>query len=359
MRFFSRRALLHRRVALGIAFTLAVGIGYVLYRYLFWSAVLPHYPAAYGLLAFIPAFFAWVYYRLHRKYIRREKIYKTPFPNAWRQILSQYVTYYRSLGEKSKLRFEKLVQVFIAEHKIIGVGTSVDDVTRVLVAASAVIPSFGYVDWEYDQLGVIFIYPNRFDSQFNYDPEADLSRESYRQIAGMVGNEALLNAMILSKEDLIASYVQPFDGRNVAVHEFSHVIDKSDGSIDGNLSLYWDKNQIRQWRSIMYSEIQRIINGESRIDPYAASQPIEFLAVMTEYFFELPEFLYHEHPEVYQLLKNGYRQDTRALMAQAPQARHYHDYRARMEAQRLAEEEAIRNQHLTDSGLSLQYTVTT
>jgi Mlc titration factor MtfA (ptsG expression regulator) len=347
MRFISRRAWLHSRVALGIAATLTIGLGFVLYRYLVWSKLVSDYPASYAVLVLIPVFFVWMYQHLHRKYIRRAKIYRTPFPTAWRQILSRYVTFYRVLGEQSKIRFEKLVQVFLSEHKIIGVGTSVDDLTKVLVAASAVIPTFGYVDWEYDRLGVIFIYPNRFDSRFNYDPETDLSGESYRQIAGMVGNEALLNAMILSKEDMIASFVQPFDGRNVPVHEFTHVIDKSDGAIDGNLSLYWDKNDIRAWRSLMYRETQRILRGETKIDPYAATQPVEFLAVMSEYFFELPEFLYHEHPEVYQLLKKGFRQDTRKLMADAPQARQYHAYRARLEALRQAE-----------NGVRIQYTLT-
>ncbi len=50
--------------------------------------------------------------------------------------------------------------------------------------------------------------------------------------------------------------------------------------------------------------------GEAtEIDPYAAEDPAEFFAVLSEVFFADPRLLHGEYPSVYQLLRMFYRQD--------------------------------------------------
>jgi len=46
----------------------------------------------------------------------------------------------------------------------------------------------------------------------------------------------------------------------------------------------------------------------TQIDPYAASDPAEFFAVLTEVFFETPELLHAEYPAVYAQMQLFYRQ---------------------------------------------------
>ena len=48
------------------------------------------------------------------------------------------------------------------------------------------------------------------------------------------------------------------------------------------------------------------------LDKYGATDPAEFFAVITEYFFEQPHQLKAEHPELYEELKLFYRQDPAA-----------------------------------------------
>ena len=48
---------------------------------------------------------------------------------------------------------------------------------------------------------------------------------------------------------------------------------------------------------------------ETLIDPYAAEDPAEFFAVISEYFFETPEVLRNAFPDVYRELVEYYRQD--------------------------------------------------
>src|SRR5687767_11370464 len=96
------------------------------------------------LLIFI--FYRWA----TRKQRRRKQVSKQEFPVAWRPILENRVGFYLTLSDQKKKKFEKLIQQFIAEKRIIGIKTEVDDTIRVLVAASAIIPIFGFDNWEYD-----------------------------------------------------------------------------------------------------------------------------------------------------------------------------------------------------------------
>ena len=53
---------------------------------------------------------------------------------------------------------------------------------------------------------------------------------------------------------------------------------------------------------------------KSDIDVYGATNPAEFFAVVTEYFFEMPSQLKKRHPELYEQIKNFYILDTAAIM---------------------------------------------
>jgi Mlc titration factor MtfA (ptsG expression regulator) len=55
---------------------------------------------------------------------------------------------------------------------------------------------------------------------------------------------------------------------------------------------------------------QRLHAGRrSDIDPYGATNPAEFFAVLTEMFFEKPRALKRKHAELYAELAEFYQQD--------------------------------------------------
>lgn len=54
--------------------------------------------------------------------------------------------------------------------------------------------------------------------------------------------------------------------------------------------------------------------AEPAIDPYAAESPAEFFAVLSEYFFELPDLLAAEYPAVYAQMARFYRQDPQSRL---------------------------------------------
>ena len=74
--------------------------------------------------------------------------------------------FFESLPDPEKERFRQIVNVFLDEVRITGIRTEVDDTVRVLVAASAAIPIFGFHDWEYHRLGEVLVYPGSFGEKY-------------------------------------------------------------------------------------------------------------------------------------------------------------------------------------------------
>jgi len=231
---------------------------------------------------------------------------KEMFPVAWREILNSKINFYIQLNEQDKLLFEKRVQLFLLTKKIEAIDTEIDDSVRLMVASSAIIPTFAFPDYNYPDVKTILVYPNSFDEQFQTQ-----RFEGHKQfISGMVGNRFMDGTVILSKPDLIIA----FDGlphkNNVGVHEFVHLLDKEDGVIDGIPSLLMDNAFVGPWLHEIKKEMGKIEDGKSDINPYALTNNAEFLAVVSEYFFNNPEKFRKKHKELYEFLLTFYGKKT-------------------------------------------------
>ncbi|MFH0975751.1 MAG: M90 family metallopeptidase [Spirochaetota bacterium] len=248
--------------------------------------------------------FIFLHFFITRKYRKRKKIASIPFPEKWKKILSDLVFFYRTLSDDEKYYFEKKVQIFLAEKIITGIGTEVDDSTKLLIASAAIIPVFKIEDWEYDTLGEILVYPDRFDHNYNF-------KSGDRDVLGMVEQHA--SSLIISKKELFRGFAS-MDGGNTAIHEFIHKIDEEDGVIDGLPLLMLNREELGKWKTIRESEMEKIESGRSDIDSYALTEEAEFLAVAGEEFFEHPEKMKKNSPELYDILKSIFKQDTASII---------------------------------------------
>jgi Mlc titration factor MtfA (ptsG expression regulator) len=239
-----------------------------------------------------------------RKYRRRKRLLKNPFPAEWEHILNTQVAYYSSLHDDEKTRFKQEVQVFLGEKRLTGIETEIDDKCRVLVAASAIIPAFGFPDWEYDELGEILIYPYDFDKDYDFHSAGG-------NILGLVTRGG--STMVLSKTSLYHGFSIDSDKTNVGFHEFAHKVDGEDGYIDGVPPLISDRKLLNKWLDVIKTESQEIERGRSDINPYALTSRAEFFAVTSEYFFENPAVMATKHPELYDTLRKIFKQDTRSM----------------------------------------------
>ena len=183
-----------------------------------------------------------------------------------------------------------------------GSRATVEALDRVLVAASAIIAIFGFKDWEYFNLTNVILYPDTFDESYQYEGNR-------RNILGIVGSGPLNGQMILSRSALREGFSDTADKNNTAIHEFVHLLDKTDGYIDGLPSKLLEHSYSIPWMKLVHQTIQAITDGHTDINPYGAINEAEFFAVISEYFFERPDLLAEKHPELYEMLTRIFRQD--------------------------------------------------
>jgi Mlc titration factor MtfA (ptsG expression regulator) len=304
---FSRSIRRHTLISLLLAGTIASGLGFATWLF---SRTFFEFHVTVPFVLLITLITGLILYRLfNRKTIRRIRELSKPFPPHWRSLLTAQVEYYRALGDTDKLRFEQRLRIFLLENTIVGVGWEADEQIRLLIAAGAVIPALGLREWEYHGLGTIFVYPDAFDADYRYGKGAPM--------AGQVTRNQSFRALAFSRAHVLRSFLLPADGRNVVIHEFVHLIDGVDGAIDGQLEISWTKAEREHWQQRVAIEQQRIATGRTLIDRYALASRIEFLAVLSEYFFELPDVLAAEHPEVFDALKKGFKQDPKLILSRS------------------------------------------
>jgi len=249
-----------------------------------------------------------------RRQRRRRTLLSQPFPSEHEAVLQRDVAFYRVLAEEDRLRFRQQVTIFLDEKRITGIRCEIDVTVRVLTAASAVIPIFGFPRWEWDQIGEVLIYPGAFDESYGGGEHA--------HAIGMVGTGPMERTMILSKPHLLSGFQDPKDKSNVGIHEFAHLVDKSDGVIDGVPAMALPRDAMEPWMEMIRSKTAQMHgSGEADdIPDYAATNPAEFFAVLSEYFFERPHLLEQRHPKLYDTLQRIFRQDMRHRFRDAVKA---------------------------------------
>ncbi|WP_338876291.1 M90 family metallopeptidase [Spirosoma sp. SC4-14] len=225
-----------------------------------------------------------------------------PLPATYPELLETHVAYYHSLSPAQKTLFEERVRHFLNQTKIEGIGTVVDDLDRVLVASSAIIPIFGFSDWYYPLTDVL-LYADRFNEAYETTGEE-------RTILGMVGEGgALQSTMVLSKPALHEGFANESSKGNTGIHEFVHLLDKVDGATDGLPKYLLDKSHLKPWLQLIHRSIQEIKDNRSDINPYGITNEAEFFAVVSEYFFKRPDLLQEKHPELFARLEEIFRQN--------------------------------------------------
>ena len=243
--------------------------------------------------------------------------YKKPakqidLPPHYKELLMENVAFYRSINDEQKIRFEKKMKEFLGYVRIHGVNTSVEDLDRILVAASAVIPIFAFPEWKYYNLRDVLLYPHTFDK------DEFLSGNNAPDTLGMIGNGAMQRVMILSKPALHFGFKNDWARENTGIHEFVHLLDKEDGAVDGILEALLHRKFMILWLELMNRNIEAINAGSSDINIYGATNKAEFFAVASEYFFERPDLFKEKHEELYNLMTRIFHQQPPVPLFKQP-----------------------------------------
>ncbi|MDD5388529.1 MAG: zinc-dependent peptidase [Gallionellaceae bacterium] len=176
------------------------------------------------------------------------------------------------------------------------------------IAARAALPILKLgVSW-YQGWHEVVLYP----AQFIHDAEEMDEHGIVHAMHHLRSGEAWAGGpLILSLDDLKGS--GRGEGYDVVIHEFAHKLDMGGGGVNGLPPLHGDM-RVEDWAAAFnpaYEDFRRRADAgeETEIDPYAAESPAEFFAVLTEYFFDLPEALIEAYPAVYEQMRRFYRQD--------------------------------------------------
>lgn len=216
------------------------------------------------------------------------------------------------LSSNELARLRTRATAFLQQKSLVGVqGQSLDDTKRIQIAAQACLLILELdLDW-FDDWQQILVYPSRFRVHRQQADEAGVVSDDNSTLSGEAWQRG---PVILSWSDIEAELSGHHPGSNVIIHEFAHKLDMLNGSANGMPPLHPDM-PIEAWtRSLSqaFDTLQKRIAHHHRtaINPYAATNPAEFFAVLSEYFFTAPWQLQAHTPTVYAQLKAFYRQDT-------------------------------------------------
>lgn len=237
-----------------------------------------------------------------------------PFNEAWSALLWQRLPLYRVLPAALRGQLHGLIANLLAEKQFIGCADlAVNDEMRLTIAAQAALLQLNRDGELYPEVRSILIYPDRFFTEHRVH---DMAGVEHRQRRLLSGESWQYGKVIVSWRDVTEGAADPGDGYNVVLHEFAHALDHETGAANG-LPLLPDAIDRHDWQRILSGAYERLcgqVNAGTAtlIDPYGAQSPAEFFAVVTETFFELPQALRSQEPELYGQLSLLYRVDPAA-----------------------------------------------
>lgn len=269
------------------------------------------------ILGITLALLAWPWLSRHRRERRRSALRQLPFPPGWPARLTEQVPLYARLPPALREQLHGHIQVLLDEKDFHGAAEFVvTDVMRLIIAAQASLLLLNRPVDYFPMLHSIVLHPGVFVvNRETWDATGVHHNE--RQV--LSGESWERGQLVLSWDDSLAGGMNSEDGYNVVLHEFAHQLDLESGAVNGMPGLHSAARR-RDWTSTFsaaYADHCARVDAhtDTWLDPYAASSPAEFFAVITEAFYELPQAVQAQYPQVFTQLCDYYRVDPRNWQA--------------------------------------------
>ena len=243
---------------------------------------------------------------------RRRRLRARVIPAAWGLTLTRNLPFFRRLPPEDQAELLGHIQVFLAEKKFEGCGgLKLTDEIRLTIAGQGCLLLLHRETDYYPELSTILVYPSTYIAHGERHLEGPIWEEGGQHLLGHTMHR--LGALVLAWDAAKRGAANSADGRNVVLHEFAHQLDFEDYATDGTPALATRAEYVT-WARVMNREFKALRAADEAgsptvLDPYGATNPAEFFAVVTEAFFERPLALRARHPELYAELQRFYRQD--------------------------------------------------
>ena len=241
---------------------------------------------------------------LNRRIIQRSTINNAQWDTAFKAL-----PLLKRLRPKEKRQLEELSILFLHRKAFEGAhDMEVTQPMQLIIALQACLPILNLgLDW-YEGWTSIIVYPSGFAPKRVVRDEYGLEHTVQSNLAG----EAWYRGPVILAWDE-TEHAGIIDGHNLVIHEFAHKLDMQNGEANGFPPLHREMDPV-VWTEVFsagFEDFQQQCSSgnDVGIDCYGASSPAEFFAVLSEVFFERPEVIQRHYLDVYELLKQYYRQD--------------------------------------------------
>lgn len=196
--------------------------------------------------------------------------------------------YYSKLSYADKEKFIRRAYILLHTIKIEGrKGFKLGQDEKLFVLAAYVQLTFGFKRFVLNRFKRIIVYPDAYEN-----------KSTGKMHFGEVNPKGVI---VLSWLNLLKGHKITDDSINLGLHEMSHALMHT--IINSNDHEQGLDPIMRNIVRFSHSEMDKIKNNEKHIfREYAATNIYEFFAVAVEYFFENPQVLHNELPDLYQYI---------------------------------------------------------
>lgn len=227
--------------------------------------------------------------------------------SLWRDAIAACPLAQRLPGD-DRQRLRLLAARFLQRKRFHAIDTELDERQRLLIALQACVPvlRMGFRalrGWQ----GVV-VYPGEFKVRHSHHDGSTGVVTQRDQV--LTGEAWQIGPLVLSWAAVQQDLLQPWEGFNVVIHEIAHKLDMLDGPPDGVPPLPRGLSR-RGWIDTFqraYDHLtEALAHGHATlIDAYAATNPGEYFAVVSELHFSDPKRLEQAEPAVAALLQAYY-----------------------------------------------------
>ncbi len=249
------------------------------------------------------------------KWFERQRIRYTlkhhPVPHrAWEHLMHES-TLFSGLSAVKRAHLRELTTLFLQRKTLSGaqgVVVSTEMAMSVAAQATLLVLELG-LDYYNDWVEVV-IYPGAFRVARESSDEMGLVTHQEQTLSG---ESWLRGPVILSWDEVATGMAVEPHGHNVVVHEFAHKLDMLNGRANGMPPLHSNMKR-EQWTAVFshaFDHLRQHLTHHQLawVDAYAATDPAEFFAVVSESFFTDPHRLLSHYPAVYEQLVLFYKQN--------------------------------------------------
>ena len=241
--------------------------------------------------------------------LRRRRLRRHALPDSDWEAVCDRLPLLARLSAPAYERLRETATLFLADKIISGAtGFEPNRQQRIEIAIGAALPVLGLGLRPYRCFHGVIVYPDAFLAPREDLDEAGVMHTGHEEVAGESWDAG---PILLSWADVETSRV-PENAYHVVIHECAHKLDLGDGEVNGVPGLRGSGISTTEWQAVMSQAWETVQKeektfGAPSIDDYALESPAEFFAVISEYFFTVPQHLEASLPDAFALLRRFYR----------------------------------------------------